>query len=54
MWYVSLCVGFMCLNCLCVLFVVYCDVVRSVIRLRVLLCVCVCVSLEIYVFACFV
>ena len=39
------CVWFFGLNCLCVLFVVYCDAVRSVIRLRVLLCVCVCVCL---------
>ena len=37
------CVLFRCLNCVCVLFVVYCDVARSGIRLRVLLCVCVCV-----------
>ena len=33
------------LNCLCVFFVVYCDVVRFVICLRVLLCVCACVCL---------
>ena len=44
------CVWSMCLNCLCVLFVVYCDVVRSVICLRVLQSVCVCL----FVFACFV
>ena len=39
------CVWFFCLECLCVLFVVYCDVLRFVMWLRVLLCVCVCVCL---------
>ena len=43
MWRVCHSVWFFCLNCLCALLVVYCDVVRSVICLRVLLCVCVCV-----------
>ena len=38
-------VWLVCLNCSCVLFVVDCDVVRFVIRLRVLLCVRVCVRL---------
>ena len=33
------CVWFIWLDCLCVLFVVYCEVVRSVICLRVFLCV---------------
>ena len=47
------CVWFFCLNCLCVLFVVYCDVVWYVICLRVLLCVCVCACLGVlYVCVC--
>ena len=37
------CVWLFCLKCLCVLFVVYCDVVRFVICLCVLLCLCLCV-----------
>ena len=44
------CVWFICLNCLCVLFVVYCDGVRSVICLRVLHSVSVCVCLCVCVF----
>ena len=48
------CVWFINVNCLCVLFVAYCDVVPFVIGLRVLLCACVCVCLLFcYVFACF-
>ena len=43
MWCVCHSVWFFCLKCLCVLLAVYCDVVRFVICLRVLLCVCVCV-----------
>ena len=38
-------VWFVCLNCLCVVFVVYCEVVKFVICWRVLSCVCVCVCL---------
>ena len=39
------CVWLINVNCLYVLFVVYCDVVPFVVGLRVLLCVCVCVCL---------